>query len=72
MYYIILGAAAVSMVCGPLILRWIRSRRLKRELSLFQYACARPISHNAPHKIELNATASQDHHDGRDHGECQI
>jgi len=44
MYYMLIGAAALSMVCGPVVLRWFRSRRLKRQLNLFQYECVRPIS----------------------------
>ena len=44
MYYMLIGAAALSMVCVPVVLRWFRSRRLKRQLNLFQYECVRPIS----------------------------
>ena len=47
MYYMLIGAAALSMVCGPVVLRWFRSRRLKRQLSLFQYECVKPISTTA-------------------------
>ena len=54
MYYMLIGAAALSMVCGPVILRWIRSRRLKRQLSLFQYVCVKPISTTAA-RLKLNA-----------------
>ena len=60
MYYMLIGAAALSMVCGPVVLRWIRSRRLKRQLSLFQYVCVRPISTTAA-KHKLTAAPQFDH-----------
>ena len=59
MYYMLLGAAAFSMVCGPVILRWFRTRRLKRQLSLFQYVCVKPISTTAASTFSAAAAASQ-------------
>jgi len=33
MYLAAFGAAAITMICGPLVLHWIRANRLKRHLS---------------------------------------
>jgi len=55
----LIGAAALSMVCGPVILHFFRSSRLKRQLSLFQYVCVKPISTTAP-ATRLNAASQFD------------